>query len=165
MADFVVGVDFGTLSGRALVVRAHDGEELGSAETPYPHAVMSEQLDATGAALPPNWALQDPDDYIEVLRGAVPAAVAAAGIDPAAVVGIATDFTACTMIPALADGTPLSRVEAWRSHPHAWVKLWRHHAAQLPDDPVGGLDEAVHRGVARRVLLEQLQGLGELPLR
>jgi L-ribulokinase len=142
MTGFVVGVDFGTLSGRALVVRARDGEEVGSAETVYPHAVMSEQLDATAAPLPPNWALQDPDDYIEVLRGAVPAAVAAAGIDPAAVVGIATDFTACTMVPVLADGTPLSRVEAWRSHPHAWVKLWRHHAAQPQADRINALAAA-----------------------
>ncbi|HXR28947.1 MAG TPA: ribulokinase, partial [Solirubrobacteraceae bacterium] len=132
----------GTLSGRALVVRASDGEELGSAETPYPHAVMSEELAATGAALPPNWALQDPDDYIEVLRGAVPGAVAAAGIDPGSVVGIATDFTACTMVPVLADGTPLSRLEAWRRHPHAWVKLWRHHAAQPQADRINELAAA-----------------------
>ena len=48
-----------------------------------------------------------PEDYREVLRHAVPAAVAAAGIDPADVIGIATDFTACTMVPTLADGTPL----------------------------------------------------------
>jgi len=141
-AQHVVGVDFGTLSGRALVVRASDGEELGSAETPYPHAVMSEELAATGAALPPNWALQDPDDYIEVLRGAVPGAVAAAGIDPGSVVGIATDFTACTMVPVLADGTPLSRLEAWRRHPHAWVKLWRHHAAQPQADRINELAAA-----------------------
>ena len=146
MADHVVGIDFGTLSGRAVVVRAADGEELGSAETVYPHAVMDETLAATGAPLPPNWALQDPDDYIEVLRGAVPAAVAAAGIDPASVVGIATDFTACTMVPVLADGTPLSRVEAWRSHPHAWVKLWRHHAAQGQADRINEL--AAARGEA-----------------
>jgi L-ribulokinase len=139
MADHVVGVDFGTLSGRAVVVRAQDGEELGSAETPYPHAVMTDALDATGAPLPPNWALQDADDYIEVLRSAVPAALAAAGIDAASVVGIATDFTACTMVPVLADGTPLSRVEAWRGHPHAWVKLWKHHAAQPQADRINEL--------------------------
>jgi L-ribulokinase len=143
---YVVGVDFGTLSGRALVVRAQDGEELGDAEHPYPHAVMSDELAATGAPLPANWALQDPDDYIEVLRKAVPAAVAAAGIDPAAVVGIATDFTACTVLPVLADGTPLCRVPQWRAHPHAWVKLWRHHAAQPQADRV--TDVAAARGEA-----------------
>src|SRR5579871_3140040 len=124
----VVGVDFGTLSGRALVVRAHDGEELGAAEHAYSHGVISEEL--AGLPLPPNWALQDPDDYIDVLRHAVPGAIAAAGIDPQTVVGIATDFTACTVLPVTADGTPLCRLERWRARPHAWVKLWKHHAAQ-----------------------------------
>jgi L-ribulokinase len=147
MGDFsrhVIGVDFGTLSGRALVVRAADGEELGDAVHPYPHAVMSDELAATGEPLAPSWALQDPDDYIEVLREAVPAAVAAAGIDPASVVGIATDFTACTVLPVAADGTPLCRIAAWRARPHAWVKLWRHHAAQPQADRI--TDVAAARG-------------------
>jgi L-ribulokinase len=100
---------------------------------------MSDTLAATGAALPPNWALQDPDDYIAVLRKAVPQAVAAAAVDPASIVGIATDFTACTMLPLLADGTPLCRLDAWRDHPHAWVKLWRHHAAQPQADRINEL--------------------------
>jgi L-ribulokinase len=121
-----------------------DGEELGDAEHPYPHAVMSEQLAATGAPLGPNWALQDPDDYIEVLREAVPAAVAAAGIDPAAVVGIATDFTACTVLPVLGRRHAAVPRAAWRAHPHAWVKLWRHHAAQPQADRV--TDVAAARG-------------------
>ena len=141
-AQHVVGVDFGTLSGRAVVVRADDGEELGEAEHPYPHAVMSSELAASGEPLPPNWALQDPDDYLEVLRHAVPAAVAAAGINAATVVGIGTDFTACTMLPVLADGTPLCRLDAWREHPHAWVKLWRHHAAQPQADRITELAAA-----------------------
>src|SRR5215218_509719 len=85
---YVVGVDFGTLSGRALVVRVADGAEVGTAVHAYPHGVIDERLPATGAALPPDWALQDPDDYREVLRHAVPAAVAAAGVDPSRVVGI-----------------------------------------------------------------------------
>ena len=80
---YVVGVDYGTLSGRAVVVRVRDGAQLGTAVTPYAHAVMEQTLAATGAALPPDWALQVPQDYVDVLREAVPAAVAAAGVDPA----------------------------------------------------------------------------------
>ena len=105
----VVGVDFGTLSGRALVVRASDGEELGSAVHEYAHGVIDAALPRSGEKLPPSWALQDPDDWLDVLRNAVPAAVRAAGVDPADVVGIATDFTASTPLPVLADGTPLCR--------------------------------------------------------
>jgi L-ribulokinase len=137
---YVVGVDFGTLSGRAVVVRTHDGAELGSAVTEYPHAVMDHQLAAsTGRTLPPDWALQVPGDYVSVLKDAMPAAVRAAGIDPANVVGVGTDFTACTMVPTLADETPLCGVEGFRDRPHAYVKLWKHHAAQPHADRINAL--------------------------
>jgi L-ribulokinase len=134
----VVGVDFGTLSGRALVVRVSDGAELGTAVHDYPHAVLDRQL-PDGTPLAPEWALQVADDYLDVLRHAVPAAVAAAGVDPAQVVGIATDFTACTMVPTTQDGTPLSDVARWAGEPHAYVKLWRHHAAQGQADRLNDL--------------------------
>ena len=81
---YVVGVDFGTLSGRALVVRVTDGAELGTAVHEYRHGVMDTVLASSGRPLPPDWALQDPEDYRDVLRQAVPAAVAAAGVDGAA---------------------------------------------------------------------------------
>lgn len=132
---YVVGVDFGTLSGRALVVRVSDGAELASAVHEYPHAVLAERLPA-GEPLPPEWALQVPQDYREVLQRAVPSAVRAAGIDPADVIGIATDFTACTVLPTLADGTPLSELPEFADRPHAYVKLWRHHAAQGQADRI-----------------------------
>jgi L-ribulokinase len=133
---YVVGVDYGTLSGRALVVRVSDGAEMGSAVHEYPHAVITERLPAGGAQLPPDWALQVPSDYVEVLRGAVPAAIAASGVDPAQVIGIGTDFTACTMVATLADGTPLCELEEFADRPHAYVKLWRHHAAQPQADRI-----------------------------
>ncbi len=145
----VVGVDFGTLSGRAVVVRVSDGAELGSAVHEYAHAVMDAQLTAGPAAatddpvaLPPDWALQVPQDYVDVLRNAVPAAVEDAGVDPADVVGIGTDFTACTVLPVLADGTPLCELPEYADRPHAYVKLWKHHAAQPHADRV---NELAHR--------------------
>ena len=134
-----VGVDFGTLSGRALVVRARDGAELGTAVHEYRHGVMDQVLAATGEPLPPDWALQDPEDYRDVLREAVPAAVARAGIDPGLVAGIGTDFTACTVLPALADGTPLCQVPGLAGRPHAYPKLWKHHAAQPQADRINAL--------------------------
>ncbi len=134
--QYVIGIDFGTLSGRAVVVRASDGEELGSAEYEYPHGVMDRELAETGERLPPAWALQDPEDYLEVLRHAVPDAVKAAGIDSESVVGIATDFTSCTIMPTRSDGTPLCRLGEFRERPHAYPKLWKHHAAQPQADRV-----------------------------
>lgn len=133
---YVVGVDYGTLSGRALVVRVRDGAEVGTAVHDYRHGVIDAALPGTGRPLPPDWALQDPQDYRDVLRHAVPAAVSAAGVDPALVVGIGIDFTACTVLPTLADGTPLCEVPELRDHPHAWVKLWKHHAAQPHADRI-----------------------------
>ncbi|MCW2867244.1 MAG: ribulokinase [Marmoricola sp.] len=134
----VIGVDFGTLSGRALVVRVSDGVELGTAVHDYPHAVLDQAL-PDGTPLDPEWALQVAGDYLEVLGTAVPAAVAAAGVDPAQVVGIATDFTACTMVPTTDDGTPLSELPELAGEPHAYVKLWRHHAAQGQADRINEL--------------------------
>ncbi|MET9913262.1 ribulokinase [Streptomyces sp. NPDC006476] len=134
----VVGVDFGTLSGRAVVVRVRDGAELGTAEHAYRHAVLDREL-PDGTRLPPDWALQVPSDYLDVLRNAVPEALAAAGVRPAQVIGIGTDFTACTVLPVLADGTPLCELPEYSARPHAYVKLWRHHAAQGQADRINAL--------------------------
>ena len=140
----VVGVDFGTLSGRALVVRVSDGAELGSAVHTYSHGVVDEVLPFTGARLRPDWALQVPGDYVDVLKNAVPAAIEAAGVDPADVIGIGTDFTACTMVPTTDDGTPLCELPHFADRPHANVKLWKHHAAQGQADRINAL--ATKRG-------------------
>src|SRR4051794_33091315 len=114
----VVGIDFGTLSGRALVGRGEDGAELGTAAHEYAHGVLDVALPATGEQLPPDRARQDREDYRGVLRPAVPRAVADAGIDPASVVGIAIDFPACTVLPTRRDGTPLCELPAFRGRPH-----------------------------------------------
>jgi L-ribulokinase len=138
----VVGVDFGTLSGRALVVRVSDGAEVGTAVHEYRHGVIDRELPATGQPLPPDWALQDPEDYREVLRHAVPEAIAQAGVDPGSVVGIGVDFTACTVLPANAAGTPLCEIGELRQRPHAYPKLWKHHAAQPQADRITDLAHA-----------------------
>jgi L-ribulokinase len=137
--QLVVGVDFGTLSGRAVVVRVRDGAELGSAVFEYPHAVVERTLPATGRPLPPDWALQVPSDYVGVLRNAVPAALKAAGVSGENVIGIGTDFTACTMVPVTEDGTPLCELPEFRAEPHAYVKLWKHHSAQGQADRITAL--------------------------
>src|SRR6478752_2348757 len=115
---FVVGIDFGTLSARAVVVSAADGTVVGAATQDYAHAVIDRQLPATGEELPPSWALQDPADWLEALWTAVPAALAESGIDPGDVVGIGTDFTASTPLPTLRDGTPLCKLGAFAGRPH-----------------------------------------------
>ncbi len=141
--EFVVGVDFGTLSARALVVRVSDGAEVGTAVSEYAHGVIDRELAGHGE-LPPDWALQDPGDYTDALAAAVPAAIKAAGVDPGQVIGIATDFTASTCMPVTADGTPLCLLDGLAARPHAYPKLWKHHAAQPHADRINAV--ALERG-------------------
>jgi L-ribulokinase len=157
---YVIGVDYGTLSGRAVLVRVSDGAEIGAAVYDYPHGVVDQTLPgsdaphpgsmaqshqsdrpdgATGAELPPDWALQVPADYVDVLKNAVPDLITATKIDPGDVIGIGTDFTACTILPVLADGTPLCELPEYAGRPHAYVKLWKHHAAQSHADRINEL--------------------------
>ena len=128
MSEAVVGIDFGTLSGRAVVVSVADGKILASAEHTYPHGVIDRELE--GQPLPPDWALQVPADYIEVLEKAVPEAVAASGVAPEDVVGLAIDFTSCTVFPTDEAYRPLCEKPEFAKRPHAYVKLWKHHASQ-----------------------------------
>jgi L-ribulokinase len=127
---YAIGVDFGTESGRAVLVDVAKGQEIATAVHQYANGVIDERLPGSGIRLEPDWALQDPNDYIEVFRHAIPAVLQSSGVDPDDVIGVGIDFTACTMLPTKANGTPLCFLPEWRDHPHAWVKLWKHHAAQ-----------------------------------
>lgn len=127
---YTIGVDYGTESGRAVLVRLSDGAELADHATAYPHGVIDERLPGSDVPLKRDWALQHPGDYIEVLRRSVPAVLRESGVPPEEVIGVGIDFTACTILPVDARGEPLCLQARWRSHPHSWVKLWKHHAAQ-----------------------------------
>ncbi|MGH9535704.1 MAG: ribulokinase [Terriglobales bacterium] len=140
---FVLGLDFGTESGRAIVVRVRDGAELGAAVAPYAHGVLTRRVPG-GPALGPDWALQDADDYLRATAEAAPRALRAAGVKGEQVIGIGTAFTASSPMPARADGTPLSRLRPWRREPHAYVKLWKHHAAQPQADRINQLGRERH---------------------
>ena len=122
-SKYAVGVDFGTESGRAVLVDVSTGRELASSVHPYANGVIDETLPGTTIALEPDWALQDPNDYLEVFKTTIPAVLAESGVNPNDVIGIGFDFTACTMLPTTADGTPLCFLPEWRNTPHAWVKL------------------------------------------
>ncbi len=139
MADrkFALGIDYGTESARALLVDVADGREVATAVYQYSNGVVSERLPDAGTQLPAHdWALQDPEDYLRALEATVPVCLKEAGLKGDEVIGIATDFTACTMMPVRRDGTPLCTLPEFRAEPHAWVKLWKHHAAQPEADRV-----------------------------
>lgn len=141
MAKYAIGVDYGTLSGRALLVDVQSGEELCSSVLDYPHAVMDDCL-PSGKKLGVDWALQHPQDYLDVLYTTIPAILKESKVDPADVIGIGLDFTACTILPAKKDGTPLCFLPEYKDEPHAYVKLWKHHAAQAQANKLNEIAEA-----------------------
>jgi len=136
---YAIGIDFGTESGRAVLVDVATGEEVATAVHAYVDGVIDEALPGSDTPLPPDWALQNPADYLAVVEVTIPAVLRQAGVSAQDVIGIGTDFTACTMLPTRADGTPLCFLPEWRANPHAWVKLWKHHAAQPEADEVNAV--------------------------
>ncbi len=141
---YALGVDFGTESGRALLLDARSGAELAVSEVRYAHGVIDRELPGTGEQLPPDWALQHPGDWVAVLEQAIPAVLERAPAARDAVVGLGVDFTSCTVLPVAADGEPLCLQERWSPHRHAWPKLWKHHAAQPVADRLN--EVAAERG-------------------
>ena len=129
MKKYTVGIDFGSLSGRAVLMDLSDGTVVASSVYVYPHAVMDERL-PDGTALPVDTALQHPQDYLDVLEHTLPSLLAQTGVTKDEVVGIGFDFTACTMLPLDKNYEPLCFSEKYISEPHAYVKLWKHHGAQ-----------------------------------
>jgi L-ribulokinase len=104
---YAIGVDFGTESGRAVLVEVGTGHEAATAVYVYAHGVIDERLPGTGVPLTPDWALQDPEDYLRTLQATIPRVLQDAGVSPQDVIGVGIDFTACTMLPVRSDGTPL----------------------------------------------------------
>ncbi len=141
---YSLGVDFGTLSARAVLVKVSDGAEVATAVSEYSHGVIDEHLPGSNVPLGPDGALQDPDDYLRAMAEAIPAVLKQSGVTAQEVIGVGIDFTACTMLPTLKDGTPLCDVPRFRANPHAWVKLWKHHAAQPEADTINATARAQH---------------------
>jgi L-ribulokinase len=142
MDKHTLGLDFGTESARTVLVDVATGETVATAVQPYADGVIDESLPESDEPLPPDWALQNPDAWLAALEATVPAVLAESGVAPDSVVGLGIDFTACTVLPTAADGTPLCRVGDHRQRPHAWAKLWKHHAAQPQADRVNELAAA-----------------------
>ena len=133
-----LGVDFGTQSGRSVLVEVGTGNIVAQAVKEYTHGVMDEKLPC-GKVLPPDWALQHPQDYLEVFYETIPQVLKESGVAPEDVIGMAVDFTSCTILPVDKDGTPLCMLPQWEEEPHSYVKLWKHHAAQVDADKLNAI--------------------------
>lgn len=130
LAKYSIGVDYGTQSGRAVLVEIGTGREIATAVKEYTHGVMDEFLPDGKTKLEHDWALQHPKDYLEVLQTTIPEVLEQAKISADDVIGVGIDFTACTVLPIDAYGIPLCFNEELKGNPHSYVKLWKHHSAQ-----------------------------------
>ena len=125
---YVIGMDFGTLSARAILLDAQTGEALPHDCTyVYPHAILTE---LGGNPLPDDYAIEDPTDYIEALEHIIRGVIAENGIDAEEIEGIGIDTTDATLLPVKKDLTPLSLDPRFANDPHAYLKLWKHHGPQ-----------------------------------
>lgn len=129
MKRYVIGIDFGTLSGRAVVLDTQSGKTLALAVMDYPHGVMDECL-PDGTPVPAQSAFQHPGDYLLVLETVIGEALQKACVAPEEIAGIGIDFTSCTLIATDEHGEPLCMKEEYASRPQSYVKLWKHHASQ-----------------------------------
>jgi len=136
---FALGLDFGTESARAVLVDVVTGEIVSTKVHLYPDGVIDEHLPGKEEPLPPDWALQNPNDWLTSLQEIVHETIKESQIGPEMVIGIGVDFTSSTLVPTLSNGIALYNLEVHRDQPHAWPKLWKHHAAQPQSDRVNEL--------------------------
>jgi L-ribulokinase len=146
---YSIGVDFGTQSGRAVLVDVTNGDIVAQSTKEYTHGVMEEFL-PDGTKLLPDWALQHPSDYIEVLEKTIPTILKESMIPAVDIIGISVDFTACTILPVDKEGEPLCFKENLKGNPHAYVKLWKHHAAQYEANKLNEVAEKMGEDFLKR---------------
>jgi len=138
MPKYTIGLDYGTLSVRALLLNIESGEETAASIYEYAHGVMDCEL-PDGTKLGKSWTLQFPDDYVEGLCVTIRELLSVTKTDPKDIIGIGVDFTSCTILPTKSDGTPLCNLPEFEHNPHSYVKLWKHHAAQYCADKLNAV--------------------------
>ena len=139
MNKYTLGIDYGTLSVRTVLMNCRDGSVAAVSTMPYPHAVMDRILPDGKTVLPANWALQYPADYLQVLTHTVREVMGESGVSSEDVIGLSIDFTSCTVVASDDQKRPLCDLEEFQSRPHAYAKLWKHHGAQPEADRINDL--------------------------
>ena len=147
---FLIGLDFGSESARGILIEASTGRQAAYHVHAYRHGIMTEALPG-GRPLPAGFALQVAADYLEAAEIILTAIGAGRNV-----AGIGVDFTASSPMPAFADGRALS--EVMPDEPHAYVKLWKHAAAQSYAEAINGRGGSLSRQFRR-------QGFGRMAAR
>jgi len=135
MSKYVIGLDYGTDSCRALIVDALNGKEMSSSVKYYPRWAEGKYCDPAK-----NQYRQHPLDYLEVMEASIVEALSKC--DPSVaknVVGISFDTTGSTPALTDADGNPLAMLPEWAENPDAMFILWKDHTAIKEADEVNEL--------------------------
>lgn len=135
-SKYTIGLDFGTLSGRGVLVRCNDGMVLASAVKEYAHGAMDRILPDNKTILPVSWCLEYPDDYLQVIDTVVPLLLRESGVKKEEIIGIGIDFTSCTILPVDKNAVPLCEKSEFEHRRNAYAKLWKHHGAQKYADKI-----------------------------
>ncbi len=128
--SFSLGLDFGTNSVRALIVRCGDGAEIASAVYDYPSGEQGVILDPRDAHL----ARQHPGDYLAGTIATVREALEKAresepDFSPDRVIGVGIDSTGSSPLPVNARNEALGTLPKFRENPHAQCWLWKDHTS------------------------------------
>ena len=124
MKNYVIGLDYGTDSVRAVLVDAGSGEELATNTSYYPRWKEGKYCNAAT-----NQFRQHPADHIEGLEQTIKGVLAKTNIDGAAVKGICIDTTGSSPIAVTKEGTPLAFEDGFKENPNAMMVLWKDHTA------------------------------------
>lgn len=155
---YSMGVDFGSLSARAVIFDVENGDLIASFEHPYTHGVMDEQLPGSRIPLPPASALQHPADFLESLEKSVKGAMARSGLRPEQIVGLSLDFTSCTLVALDKNYNPLCFDPQYKDNIHAYAKMWKQHTADPEAKLITERANALGRGdidrYGRKILSE-----------
>lgn len=148
---YAIGLDYGSLSLRGLLVQVEDGMSVAEHVSEYASGILEEKLPGSDVRLPDGFALQNPMDYIHATYEVLSKLAKTPGVDAADIIGIGLDSTACTIMPVDEAYWPLCLKEEFAAEPHAWIKLWKHHSAQDQADRLNRVAQEMDLSFLKRM--------------
>ncbi|MCP9753454.1 ribulokinase [Ferruginibacter sp. HRS2-29] len=144
---YVIGVDYGTDSVRAVLVNAANGEDICSSVFYYPRWKEGLYCNAAG-----NQFRQHPLDYLEGLEATIKDCITQAGQDIAAnIVGISVDTTGSSPVAIDEQGTPLALLPEFADNPNAMFVLWKDHTSTAEAEEINKHAEKYPEGYLKYV--------------
>lgn len=155
---YSIGLDFGTLTARAVIVDVETGRELATSTFGYQDAIIDTFLPETEVRLPSDFALQNPRDYQEAVVSLLRDILYRSGVCAEDIIGIGVDATASTVLALDEAYMPLCLLPEYKNNPHSWIKMWKHHSPQGQADRINrvaaGLQEPFLRRCGGKVSVE-----------